>query len=118
MDPLLPRRERRLWERYTAPGTVTTLTWLRGATEETIRGRLLQVSGGGVAFASTEGPPQGANVRLRIAPESLRPDEGEPAEARLVMVSQARSGDGVMLHLQWVGPCPMEFFELPINAPG
>jgi hypothetical protein len=118
MDSILPMRERRLWERYTAPGTVATLTWLRGATEETIRGRLLQIGGGGVAFAAEEGPPQGTTVRLRVAPESHGSEQCEPVEARLVMVSQARSGDGVVLDLAWLGPCPIEFFELALYGSG
>ena len=104
-------RERRLWERYPASGTPASLAWNRGATEEIIRGHLLDIGGGGAAFASECPPPAGIPLQLRLrsrVPQGVRLG---PVAARLVMTMEALSGQKIA-HLQFVAPLPTGLLEM------
>lgn len=118
LDWLLEKhRERRLWERYPARESRASLSWVEGAAERTIRGELLNISGGGAAFVSDMLPPRGVPIFLRLeadVPEGIRI---HAVEARLVMTSVDPSGMRIA-HVQFVDPCPMDLFELAVDGPG
>jgi hypothetical protein len=116
LDSLLEKhRERRLWERYPARESRATLTWSDETGERTIHGDLLNISGGGAAFVSELQPPSGVLIRLQLEANVRRFDRIDPVESRLVTTSDDPSGMKIA-HLQFVGPCPMDLFEMAVNG--
>lgn len=113
LDSLLQHHlERRMWMRYPARWSLVCLTWLEGAAERTIRGELLNISGGGAALIPEVSPPPG--VPLRLVPDSCD-RQIDPVESRLVTTSVDPAGRTIA-HLQFTGPCPMDFFDLAVNG--
>jgi hypothetical protein len=116
LDAILEKhQERRMWERYPARESRATLTWLDGSTERTIPGELLNISGGGAAFVSEEQPPPGVSIWLQLEASIRQPYPIDPVESQLVTTSADPSGLKIA-HLQFVGPCPMELFELAVSG--
>ena len=115
LDPILMKnRESRLWVRYPARETRASLAWREGVSERAVRGELLNISGGGAAFASEAHAPEGIPVWLGLEASARALD---PIESRLVAISTDPLGRAVS-HLQFVGPCPMDFFDLVVNGSG
>jgi hypothetical protein len=118
LDALLEaHRERRLWERYPARESRASLTWFEGGDEKTVPGDLLNISGGGAAFISEVLPPPGVPIWLGLEAGARQVDRIDPVESRLVATSDDPSGMQIA-HLQFVDPCPMDFFELAVNGLG
>jgi PilZ domain len=116
LDAILEKHhERRLWERYAARESRATLTWHDGSSEQTIRGDLLNISGGGAAFVAEVQPPPGVPVWLELEAGARRVPRVDPVESQLVATSADPSGL-MIAHLQFVDPCPMELFELTVNG--
>jgi hypothetical protein len=107
--------ERRLWERYPAGATPAMLTWVVGEIEGRALGELRNLSGGGAAFVSQVMPPAHVAVWLRLAIGVPRADRIEPVESRLVRTSDDPSGAKIA-HLEFVGTCPIVFFELVVDG--
>jgi hypothetical protein len=117
LDSFLQKyRERRLWERFPARASRGHLTWTEGAREKTMRGELLNISGGGAAVVCAVPPPPGVAIRLGLEAATWQAERIEPVEARLITTSEDPSGMRVA-HLQFVEPCPMDLFELAVNGP-
>jgi hypothetical protein len=118
LDSLLAsHRERRLWERYPTRESRASLGWLEGSTEVAIRGELLNISGGGAAFASDLLPPRGVPIWLWLEAGVREGMRIHAVESRLVATSVDPSGMRIA-HLQFVDPCPMDLFELTVDGPG
>jgi hypothetical protein len=116
LDALLERhRERRLWERYPARESRATLTWMDGSSQRTIRGDLLNISGGGAAIVTEVAPPSGSPIWLQLDASVRLLDPIKPVKSKLVMSSDDPSGMKVA-HIQFLDPCPMELFELAVNG--
>lgn len=92
------------------------MTWVAGEIEGRAQGELLNLSGGGAAFVSHVMPPAHVAVWLRLAVGVPRADRIEPAESRLVRTSDDPSGAKIA-HLEFVGTCPIVFFELVVDGP-
>jgi hypothetical protein len=111
------RRERRLWERHPVRESCASLTWLEGDTEKSIRGDLLNICVGGAAFIAEFLPPPGIPIWLQLeasAPQGVRIDA---IEGRLLMSSFDPTGRRVA-HIEFVDPCPPDFFNLAIGGSG
>jgi len=108
-------RERRLWARFPARESRAILTWLEGTTEESTRGDLLNISGGGVAFVADFLPPPGVAIWLQLDAGVRQVDRIAPVESRLVGTSLDPSGMAIA-HIQFVTQCPMDLFELVVNG--
>jgi PilZ domain len=118
LDPILEKhRERRLWVRYPVRESRAILTWLEDSAEKTLRGDLLNISGGGAAFVTDTPPPLGVPIWLRFEAGVPQSDRIDPIESRLVAPSEEPSGMTVA-HIQFVTPCPMEFFALAVHGLG
>jgi hypothetical protein len=116
LDWLMDRsRERRLWERYPAVESRGTLTWFEESKERVEHGELLNISGGGAAFASEHFPPPHVPIWLRLDASDRLSERIEPVESRLVGTSLDPSGLRIA-HLQFVEPCPMALFDLAVNG--
>jgi hypothetical protein len=107
--------ERRMWQRYPSRESQATLTWLDGSIERILPGELLNISGGGAAFASEVQPPADVSIWLEVDASVPQDPRIDPVESQLVGTSVDPSGRKIA-HLQFVGPCPMEFFELTVNG--
>jgi hypothetical protein len=118
LDPILERhQERRLWERYPARASQANLTWLEGPDERTIHGELLNISGGGAAFVSHVMPPPGVPIWLQLEASVRLVNRIAPIESRLVATSNDPSGLTIA-HIQFIDPCPMDFFNLAVHGLG
>jgi PilZ domain len=118
LDPILEKhRERRMWDRYPVRESRGSLTWLEGPAEKTIRGDLLNISGGGAAFVTDTPPPPGVPIWLRLEAGGRQVDRIDQIESRLVTTSEDPSGLTVA-RIQFVTPCPMDFFELAVHGLG
>jgi hypothetical protein len=116
LDALLEKHwERRLWARYPARESRGTLTWLEGSTEKTVHGDLVNISGGGAAFASDVQPPLGVPIWLQLDAGARQVAPIDPVESKLIAVSDDPSGLRIT-HLQFVAPCPMDLFELAVKG--
>jgi PilZ domain len=116
LDALLEKhQERRMWQRYPARERPGTLTWMDASNETTIHGDLLNISGGGAAFASTDQPPPGVPIWFQLDASARQVDPNDPVECRLVAVSDDPSGQRIT-HLQFVASCPMLLFELAVHG--
>jgi hypothetical protein len=113
LDGLLEQtEERRLWQRYPARATHTSLRWLTDDGDRTVGGELLNISGGGAAVVTEVEPPANAPVWVKLECPARPVD---PVEARLVIISLDPSGMKVA-RLRFVDPCPMAFFELAVQG--
>jgi len=113
LDAILEKhRERRSWQRYPTRETRVTLFWYDQDVQRTIRGELLNISGGGAAVITEIDPPADKPLWLRLENETL---PIIPIEARLVVISLDPSGSKVV-RLSFVDPCPMELFELAVHG--
>ena len=118
LDAILEKhRERRLWERYPARESRATVTWLDGTAETTVHGDLLNISGGGVAFAADVLPPPGVPIWLQLDARTRQLELANPVESRLVTTSNDPSGMTIA-HIQFIDPCPMDLFETAVNGAG
>lgn len=116
LDSILEKhRERRLWERYPARESRATLTWLDGNAETTTHGELLNISGGGVAFAADVLPPPGVPIWLQLDARARHVERADPVESRLVATSNDPSGRKIA-QIQFIDPCPMDLFEMAVNG--
>jgi hypothetical protein len=111
------RRERRLWERYPVRESAASLTWLEGETERSIRGDLLNICVGGAAFIGDVLPPPGIPIWLQLEARAHRGAGADAVEGRLLMSSFDPTGRKVA-HIEFVDPCPSDFFNLAIGRPG
>jgi hypothetical protein len=91
------------------------LTWVTGEIEGRAQGELLNFSGGGAAFSHVM-PPAHMTVWLQLAVGVPRADRIEPVESRLVATSDDPSGAKIA-HLEFIGICPIAFFELVADGP-
>jgi c-di-GMP-binding flagellar brake protein YcgR len=118
LEPILEKhRERRLWDRYPVRESRASLTWLEGSAEKTIRGDLLNISAGGAALVTDTPPPPGVPFWLRLEAGGRQVDPIDPIESRLVDTSEDPAGLTVA-HIQFVAPCPMDFFEMAVHGLG
>ena len=109
------QRDRRLWERYPARESQALLTWLAGSNERTVRGELLNISGGGAAITADVLPPPGVRLWFLLEAGIRRSNPIDPVESRLVTRSVDPCGRH-LAHLQFLDPCPMDLFELAVNG--
>ncbi len=118
LDPILEKyRERRFWQRYPARESRATVTWLDGSIERTVRGELLNISGGGAAFGSEDQLPADVPIWLQLEAKVRQVYRVSPVESNLVATSVDPSGRKIA-HLQFVEACPMELFNLAVNGGG
>ena len=95
--------------------TPATLFWNHQDVQRTIRGELLNISGGGAAVITALDeidPPARKPLWLGLGQDALPINS---IEARLVVISLDPSGLKVV-RLRFVDPCPMELFELAVNG--
>jgi PilZ domain len=111
------RRERRLWERHPVRESAASLTWLEGETEKSIRGDLLNICVGGAAFIGDVLPPPGVSIWLQLEARAHRGVGIDAIEGRLLMSSFDPTGRKVA-HIEFVDPCPSDFFNLAVEGPG
>ena len=107
-------RDRRLWECYEIRATPASVHWRDGDATRTIRGALLNISGGGAAFGCDIVVPMGVAVWLWLDLGDTDGDELAPVASRVVAVTDDGSGLRIA-HLQFVGPCPIPFFDLAVH---
>jgi c-di-GMP-binding flagellar brake protein YcgR len=114
LDAILERhQERRSWQRYPARGESRAALYFHDQdVERTIRGELLNISGGGVAVITEVAPPAGTRLFFGLVNEAL---PTVPIEVKLVVISLDASGSTVV-RLSFVDSCPMEVFELATQA--
>jgi hypothetical protein len=113
LDRMLEQNEeRRLWQRYPARETRATLTWIHDEHERTVRGELLNISGGGAAVVIDAEPP--ADKPISFGLESKGPTIA-PVESRVVVISLDASGLKIA-RLRFVDSCPMALFELAVHG--
>jgi len=114
LDAILERhQERRLWERYPpARETHVMLSWDDQGVQGTIRGELLNISGGGAAVITEIEPPGNMPLWFELEIEAI---PIVPVEARLVVISLDPSGTKVA-RLRFVDSCPMRLFELAVHG--
>jgi hypothetical protein len=118
LDPILEKhRERRLWGRFPVRESRASLTWLKGSSENTTHGDMLNISGGGAAFVTDTPLPTDVPFWIRLEACVRQVDPIGPIESRLVGTSEDPSGLTVA-HIQFVTPCPMDFFELAVHGLG
>jgi c-di-GMP-binding flagellar brake protein YcgR len=115
LDAILEQhRERRTWQRYPARETRATLSWYDQDVQRTIRGELLNISGGGAAVITELDeidPPAHKRLWLGLGQDASLINS---IEAKLVVISLDPSGTKVV-RLRFVDSCPMELFELAIQ---
>ena len=113
LDAILEKhQERRAWQRYPARETLTTLCFYDQDVKRTIRGELLNISGGGAAVITVVAPPADTPLWFGLVNEAL---PTIPIECKLVVVSCDASGSKVV-RISFVDSCPMEIFELAVRA--
>ncbi len=103
--------ERRLWQRFPVE-KLARAAWIIGVGEKTVRGELLNISGGGAAIivdviSSAEEPVW---FELETGGRAL-----DPVESRLVVTSLDLSGLTIA-RIKFIDPCPMMLFELAIHG--
>jgi hypothetical protein len=104
--------ERRLWQRFPVRESRAKLTWLENGSEKTIRGELLNISGGGAAIIVDVISPSDKPIWFEL--ESDGRDLGV-VESRLVVISLDLSGLKIA-RIKFIDPCPMLLFELAIHG--
>jgi hypothetical protein len=113
LDAILEKhQERRSWQRYPTRETHATLFWYDQDVQRTIRGELLNISGGGAAVITEIAFPADKPLWFGLGNEAL---PIVPIEAKLVVISLDPSGSKVV-RLSFVDPCPMELFELAVQG--
>ena len=108
-------RDRRLWECYAVRETPASLRWYDGERARTIRGALLNISGGGAAFGCDVMAPAGVPIWLALDIVDDPAQGLEPVESRIVAITEDPSGIRIA-HLEFVEPCQMPFFELAVRG--
>ena len=106
-----------MWERYPVRESAASLTWLEGETERSIRGDLLNICVGGAAFIGDVLPPPGIPIWLQLEARANRGVGTDAIEGRRRMSSFDPTGRQVV-HIEFVDPCPSDFFDLAIGGPG
>ena len=113
LDAILEKHhERRSWQRYPAREKRAILFYHDQDVERTIRGELLNISGGGIAVITEVAPPTDTRLFFGLVNEAL---PTVPIEVQLVVISLDASGSKVV-RLTFVDSCPMEVFELATQA--
>lgn len=107
-------RDRRLWECYAVGEVPASVQWSDGGGTRTIRGVLLNISGGGAAFGCEAAVPAGIPVRLRLEFADAAAGGLAPVVARIVAITEDQSGIRIA-HLEFVEHCPIPFFDLAVN---
>jgi PilZ domain len=114
LDAILQHHEeRRLWQRFPVRETRAKLTWLEDRSERTLRGKLLNISGGGAAIIVDAILPAGQPVWFELEPDGNALD---PIAARVVVSSLDPSGT-TTARIKFIDPCPMLLFDLAIHGP-
>jgi hypothetical protein len=104
--------EHRLWTRYPARETRANVLWLDRNIEQSLPGRLVNISCGGAAVITDAPLPAQEPIWLTLSPGSLATT---PVECRLVAVSIDASGSR-LARLRFVEACPMDLFELAVQG--
>jgi hypothetical protein len=104
--------ERRLWERFPVRETRAKLTWYENHAEITVRGELLNISGGGAAISVDVDCPGEGSFWFEIESDGRALDA---VESCLVVTSRQRSGSKVA-RIRFIDACPMELFEFAIHG--
>ncbi len=113
LDAILEQhRERRLWQRFPVRETRAKLTWIVEGSEKTVRGELLNISGGGAAIivdviCTAEEPLW---FELECDGRAL-----DPVESRLVVTSLDLSGLKIA-RIKFIDACPMMLFETALHG--
>jgi hypothetical protein len=113
LDAILENHhERRLWERFPVRETRAKLTWFEDGSERTVRGELLNISGGGVAIIVDVISPADEPIWFELEADGRVLD---PVESRLVVTSLDPSGSRIA-RIKFIDPCPILLFELAIHG--
>jgi len=104
--------ERRLWERFPVRETRAKLTWLVDGSERTIRGELLNISGGGAAIITDAVSPVDEPIWFELETDGRVLD---PVESRLVVTSIDPSGSTIA-RIKFIDSCPIVLFEMAIHG--
>jgi hypothetical protein len=104
--------ERRLWQRFPVRESRAKLTWLENGSEKTIRGELLNISGGGAAIIVDVISPSDKPIWFELESDGR---ELGVVESRLVVISLDLSGLKIA-RIKFIDPCPMLLFELAIHG--
>jgi hypothetical protein len=92
--------------------TPARLTWVQGNKQQTVRGRLVDISRAGAAVLTTAPPPDRARVRLRLAGR-----EPTPWIEADVLGAEADSRTRYRVRLQFREPCPTYFLRVAVLGP-
>jgi hypothetical protein len=113
LDTILEHHhERRLWERFPVRETRAKLTWIEDRSERTVRGELLNISGGGAAIIVDVISPADQPIWFELETDDRVLD---PVESRLVVTSLDPSGSKIA-RIKFIDACPMLLFELAIHG--
>jgi hypothetical protein len=100
--------ERRLWQRFSVRETRAKLNWFDNGSEQTARGTLLNISGGGAAIIVDVIATGDTPIWFELESDGTSP---EPVESRLVTKSLDPSGVKIT-RIRFVDSCPIHLFEL------
>ena len=113
INPILEKHlEKRLWERFPAKVTQGRIRWFEAGSENTVRGRLLNISAGGAAIIVDGLIPAKEPVFFELESES---GQIESTESTLVATSLDPSGLKIA-RIKFIDLCPMRLFELAIHG--
>jgi hypothetical protein len=113
LDAILEHHhERRLWERFPVRETRAKLTWCEDGSERTVRGELLNISGGGAAIIVDVISPADVPIWFELESDGRVLD---PVESRLVVTSLDPSGSKIA-RITFIDACPIILFELAIHG--
>jgi hypothetical protein len=113
LDPVFGQQEeRRLWQRYPAREKRVRLTWFEDGREQTARGELSNISGGGAAIIIGAEPPIDTPAWLGLDTEDPAID---PLESKVLGISFDPSGSK-SVRVCFIETCPIEFFELVVHG--
>jgi hypothetical protein len=104
--------ERRLWQRFPVRETRAKLTLIEDGSEKTIRGKLLNLGGGGAAIIVDVICPADEPLWFELDTDS---GAINPVESRLVVTSLDPSGLKIA-RIKFIDPCPILLFELAIHG--
>jgi hypothetical protein len=113
LDAILEHHhERRLWQRFPVRESRAKLTWFVNGSEQTARGTLLNISGGGAAIIVAGTVPADAPIWFELESDGLAQDS---VESRVVATSFDPSGVKIT-RIQFVDSCPIHLFEMAIHG--
>ena len=113
LDAILEHHhERRLWQRFSVRATRAKLTWFDDGSEQTARGALLNISGGGAAIIVDGKAPADATIWFELESDGLAQDS---VESRVVTTSLDPSGVKIT-RIRFVDSCPIHLFEMAIHG--